>query len=91
MNRIVLQPRAQKEGGRAQCHVLDGMLAFKVMPQSDFLVESVPETGATFVENAIIKARHAARVTGLAAIADDSGLVRCPARRPRCLLFPFCR
>jgi len=46
-----------------------------VVPQSDFAVESVPETGTTFVENAIIKARHAAKQTGLPAIADDSGLV----------------
>lgn len=44
------------------------------MPQSEFNVESVPETGTTFVENAIIKARHAARITGLPAIADDSGI-----------------
>ena len=43
-------------------------------PQSDFNVSSVAETGKTFVENAIIKARHAASETGLAAIADDSGL-----------------
>lgn len=46
----------------------------EVLPQSQFDVEEVPETGTTFVENAIIKARHAAEVTGLAAIADDSGL-----------------
>lgn len=46
----------------------------EVLPQSRFNVEEVPETGTTFVENAIIKARHAAEVTGLAAIADDSGL-----------------
>lgn len=46
----------------------------EVLPQSQFNVEEVPETGTTFVENAIIKARHAAEVTGLAAIADDSGL-----------------
>ena len=45
-----------------------------VVPQSDFNVSNVPETGTTFVENAIIKARHAAKVTGLPAIADDSGL-----------------
>ncbi len=43
--------------------------------QSDLGVESPPETGATFLENALIKARHAAQQTGLAAIADDSGLV----------------
>lgn len=49
-------------------------LDINVMPQSDFNVSEVAETGTTFVENAIIKARHAARATGLAAIADDSGL-----------------
>lgn len=46
----------------------------EVLPQSKFKVQEVPETGTTFVENAIIKARHAAEITGLAAIADDSGL-----------------
>ncbi len=48
--------------------------SIEVLPQSHFEVEEVPETGTTFVENAIIKARHAAKVTGLPAIADDSGL-----------------
>ncbi|MDT0595916.1 XTP/dITP diphosphatase [Glaciecola petra] len=46
-----------------------------IAPQSEFEVPDVPETGTTFVENAIIKARHAATLTGLPAIADDSGLV----------------
>lgn len=46
-----------------------------VVPQKDLGVKDVPETGTTFVENAIIKARHAAKQTGLPAIADDSGLV----------------
>ncbi|GGF74603.1 XTP/dITP diphosphatase [Alteromonas lipolytica] len=50
-------------------------LNIEVVPQSEFNVSSVPETGTTFVENAIIKARHAAKETGLPAIADDSGLV----------------
>lgn len=45
-----------------------------IVPQSDFNVPDVPETGTTFVENAIIKARHAAKITGKPAIADDSGL-----------------
>ena len=49
-------------------------LEINVVPQSDFNVSAVAETGTTFVENAIIKARHAAKVTGLPAIADDSGL-----------------
>lgn len=46
-----------------------------IVPQSDFAVGEVAETGTTFVENAIIKARHAALHSGLPAIADDSGLV----------------
>ncbi|WP_434358508.1 XTP/dITP diphosphatase [Parasalinivibrio latis] len=47
---------------------------FEVMAQSEFSVSDAEETGTTFIENAIIKARHAARETGLPAIADDSGL-----------------
>jgi XTP/dITP diphosphohydrolase len=45
-----------------------------VIPQSDFDIESPPETGQTFVENALLKARHAAQHTGLPAMADDSGI-----------------
>ncbi|GAC13949.1 XTP/dITP diphosphatase [Aliiglaciecola lipolytica] len=47
---------------------------YEVVPQSAFDLTDADETGTTFVENAIIKARHAAKLTGLAAIADDSGL-----------------
>lgn len=47
---------------------------FDVVAQSEFNVSDVEETGTTFIENAIIKARHAAKETGLASIADDSGL-----------------
>ncbi len=50
-------------------------LTLKIIPQADFNLEDVEETGQTFVENAIIKARHAAEKTGLAALGDDSGLV----------------
>jgi len=46
----------------------------EVVPQSDFNVPEAEETGLTFVENAILKARNAAAHTGLPAIADDSGL-----------------
>ena len=49
-------------------------LDYKVHTQSEFNVPDVPETGTTFVENAIIKARHAAEITGLPAVADDSGI-----------------
>jgi XTP/dITP diphosphohydrolase len=45
-----------------------------VLPQSDFNIVEADETGTTFIENAIIKAKHAATLTGLPAIADDSGL-----------------
>jgi XTP/dITP diphosphohydrolase len=45
-----------------------------VLPQSEFDVPDCDETGLTFVENAILKARHAAQITGLPALADDSGL-----------------
>lgn len=48
---------------------------WQIVPQSDLGIESVEETGLTFIENAILKARHAAQVTGLPALADDSGLV----------------
>ena len=46
-----------------------------VVPQSELGVSDAEETGTTFVENALIKARHAAAATGLPAIADDSGLM----------------
>lgn len=47
---------------------------FHLIRQSEYDVPEVAETGTTFVENAIIKARHAALKTGLPALADDSGL-----------------
>ena len=48
---------------------------WRVKPQADFAVTEAEETGSTFVENALIKARHACLATGHAALADDSGLV----------------
>ena len=45
-----------------------------VVPQSDFNVPEIPETGLTFVENALLKARNACHHTGLPALADDSGI-----------------
>ena len=47
---------------------------FVCVSQGEFGVSSAEETGSTFVENALLKARHAAASTGLCAIADDSGL-----------------
>ena len=47
---------------------------FEVVTQTQLGIESVEETGSTFEANALLKARHAARVSGLPALADDSGL-----------------
>jgi XTP/dITP diphosphohydrolase len=49
-------------------------LDVEILPQSRFVQAGAEETGLSFVENAILKARHAARASGLPAIADDSGL-----------------
>ena len=46
----------------------------ELIAQSDLGVEDADETGTTFVENALLKARHATRLTGLPALADDSGI-----------------
>jgi XTP/dITP diphosphohydrolase len=58
---------------RELASLLEG-LNIEVLAQSDFGVEDAEETGTTFAENSLIKARHAADATGLPAIADDSGL-----------------
>jgi len=50
-------------------------LGWAVRPQGDWRLDEVAEDGLSFIENALIKARHAARVTGLPALGDDSGLV----------------
>ncbi len=52
-----------------------GDLPLQIVAQGELGVSDVPETGLTFVENALIKARHASAVTGLPALADDSGLI----------------
>ena len=49
-------------------------LGVEVLPQSGFGVPEAEEPHATFIENALVKARHAAGLTGLPALADDSGL-----------------
>src|SRR6478672_10191152 len=49
-------------------------LGIEALPQSRFAITEADEPHATFLENALAKARHAARITGLPALADDSGL-----------------
>ena len=73
-----LPPRIVMASGNAGklreiVRILDG-LGVEVVAQSEYDVSDAEETGKTFVENALIKARHAAEATGLPAIADDSGL-----------------
>ncbi|MFZ9036342.1 MAG: RdgB/HAM1 family non-canonical purine NTP pyrophosphatase [Francisellaceae bacterium] len=49
-------------------------LGYEIIPQSELDVPDVDETGLSFIENAILKARHCAAITGLPSLADDSGL-----------------
>ncbi|MCC4619405.1 RdgB/HAM1 family non-canonical purine NTP pyrophosphatase [Xanthomonas cassavae CFBP 4642] len=65
-------------GNAGKLDELRAMLAdlpLRIVAQGELGVDDVPETGLTFVENALIKARHASAVTGLPALADDSGLI----------------
>lgn len=64
-------------GNRGKLIELQALLApmgMEVVPQSQFTTVAVEETGLSFVENALLKARHAAHASGLPAIADDSGI-----------------
>lgn len=51
-----------------------GGLGIKIIPQTDLSIPDIEETGLSFVENAILKARNAAKLSNLPAVADDSGL-----------------
>ncbi|GLQ90535.1 RdgB/HAM1 family non-canonical purine NTP pyrophosphatase [Dyella flagellata] len=72
MQRIVLA--SSNRGKLAEFNTLLADSQFEVIPQAELGVEDAEETGLSFVENALLKARHAAQVTGLPALADDSGL-----------------
>ncbi|WP_280547210.1 MULTISPECIES: RdgB/HAM1 family non-canonical purine NTP pyrophosphatase [unclassified Halomonas] len=61
-------------GKLREFHQLLAPLGVDVRPQADYGVADVAETGLTFVENALLKAREASRLSGLPALADDSGL-----------------
>ena len=71
-NQIVL---ASGNAGKLReiAQLLEG-LNLEILPQSEFNVPEIEETGLTFVDNAILKARNATHHTGLPAIADDSGI-----------------
>ena len=72
MSRVVLA--SSNPGKVREFNQLLSGLDIEVVPQSDYQVPEAEETGLTFVENALLKARQASRHTGLPALADDSGL-----------------
>lgn len=61
-------------GKLAEMRAILAGTGLEIRPQSEYDIAPAEETGLSFVENAIIKARHASRITGLPALADDSGL-----------------
>jgi XTP/dITP diphosphohydrolase len=61
-------------GKRAEIRDVLADLQIELVAQSSLGISDAEETGTTFVENAILKARHAARLSGLPALADDSGI-----------------
>ncbi len=71
--RIVLA--SDNPGKLAEIRQLLERLEVVLLSQAEFGIEAPPESGTTFTENALIKARHAAHIAGMPAIADDSGLV----------------
>ena len=73
MKKLVLASRNQ--GKLADFALLLATLNIELISVADFTDEEVEETGVTFIENALLKARYASRVSGLPALADDSGLV----------------
>lgn len=73
MQKIVLATNNQGKVNELQKLLADA--GFNIIAQSEFNVPDADETGLTFVENAILKARHTAKLTKLPTIADDSGLV----------------
>lgn len=72
MQKLVLA--SSNKGKVSELSALLAPYQVQIIPQHELGVTDADETGLTFIENAILKARHAALVTGLPAIADDSGL-----------------
>jgi XTP/dITP diphosphohydrolase len=66
---------SENAGKVKEFNILFANTPYLLQPQSDFNIISPPETGLTFIENAIAKARYTAAISGLPTLADDSGLV----------------
>ena len=74
MARVKLVVASSNAGKLAEFRDLLGDAGYEFVTQGELGVDDVEETGLTFVENALLKARNAARASGLPALADDSGL-----------------
>ena len=74
MDTVELVLASGNAGKLAELRELLGGGRYVLRAQSEFDVDDAEETGLTFVENALLKARHASRATGLPALGDDSGL-----------------
>lgn len=74
MNDKTIVLASNNQGKLKEFQALFSPLDIHIKPQRELGVEDADETGLSFVENAIIKARHACAVTGIPAISDDSGL-----------------
>ena len=73
-DRAALVFASANAGKLAELDALLAPLGYALRAQGELGIEAVEETATTFVENALLKARHATRLSGLPAIADDSGL-----------------
>jgi len=74
--KLPFQQLVLASGNAGKLKELQAMLgdSVSVLPQSEFVAEEAVEDGLSFVENAIIKARHACKASGLPSLADDSGI-----------------
>jgi XTP/dITP diphosphohydrolase len=72
MRKVVLA--SSNQGKLVELQAILKQKDVQLIPQSEFSVSDADETGLSFIENALIKARHACLATGLPAIADDSGI-----------------
>lgn len=74
MKKLILASNNQGKLAEFQSLFDKANLGISIAPQGELGITDADETGLSFVENAIIKARHASRASGLPALADDSGL-----------------
>lgn len=75
MQKVVLASGNEGKRFEIQAMLNSDMPRIELIPQQTLGIDEIVETGLTFVENAILKARHASQCAGLPALADDSGLI----------------